>query len=360
MKKSFFEYLGLADMEKVHSQFLAWVLSDDCNAIESEGRQCLFKNLFGFDEKITQIQTERNNIDIFIQTENNIVVIENKIKSSQHSNQLEKYKKYCRENFPKSLPHFFFLSLIDEDASDNDWHQLSYSTIYSQLNSLKLEKNDSHSSIIKEYLIFLKRLDEVIKDFNKEVARYDMVFRDGSKKKQDKKRDDYNGDKKENLWFIATNQLETILQKSILSHLNTKLKLKDTTIVETHGTAILDNIYLEKNIIYNKDVFVTKLQIQGSTMKFCFETKIKGHKENKITKEIRDSMEFLIRKNPKFGYLRLNKPKKKSGIWDYISISKTMSPSYWKMKQDDFVSYVEKEIENGKELSKSLEALLKK
>jgi hypothetical protein len=37
-----------------------------------------------------------------------------------------------------------------------------------------------------------------------------------------------------------------------------------------------------------------------------------------------------------------------------------MSPSYWKMKQDDFVSYVQKEIENGKELSKSLEALLKK
>lgn len=70
-----------------------------------------------------------------------------------------------------------------------------------------------------------------------------------------------------------------------MSHLNTKLKLKDTTIVETHGTAILDNIYLEKNIIYNKDVFVTKLQIQGSTMKFCFETKIKVTRKIKSLKK---------------------------------------------------------------------------
>jgi len=357
MTKSFFEYLGLADMEKVHSQFLAWVLSDDCNAIESEGRQCLFKNLFGVDEQITEIQTERNNIDIFIQTENNIVVIENKIKSSQHSNQLDKYKKYCTENFPKSETHFFFLTLIDEHASDKDWHQLSYSTIYSHLNNLNLKKNATHSSIIKEYLIFLKRLDEVRKDFNKEVSKYEMVFRDGNKKKQDKKRDDYTGEKKDYKWFIATNQFETILQKSILIPLNNKLKLKETNVIETHGTAILDNIYIEKNISYNKDIFLTKLQIQGATIKFCFETKIKGHKEIKITQGIIASMETLLRENPNFGYKRLNRPRKKLG--DYISISKKMNPSYWNMKPDDFVCYVEKEIENGKELTKCLVALLK-
>jgi hypothetical protein len=360
MKKSFFEYLGLADMEKVHSQFLAWVLSDDCNAIKSEGRRCLFENLFGVGEQITQIQTERNNIDIFIQTENHIVVIENKIKSSQHSNQLEKYKEYCTKNFPESEHHFFFLTLIAEYAPDEDWHQLSYSTIYKELNSLELEKNDAHSSIVREYLIFLRRLDEVVNDFNKEAAKYEMVFLDGSKKKQDKKRDDYNGENNENKWFIATNQLETILQKSALICLNSKLELKGTTIGETHGTAILDNIYLQEKISYNKDSFLTKLQVQGSTIKFCFETEIKNHKESKITWRIIDSMNALLLNNPNFGYKRLNKPRKKSGIWDYISISKTMNPPYWNMEPEDFVCYIKKEIENGKELTKTLEAHLKK
>ena len=114
MKKSFFEYLGLADVERIHSQFLAWVLSPDCNAVNQIERKNLFREIFNVNGTITDIQTERNRIDILISTAKDIIVIENKIKSSQHSNQLENYRKFCKKSFPFHKIHYFFLTLIKE------------------------------------------------------------------------------------------------------------------------------------------------------------------------------------------------------------------------------------------------------
>ena len=45
MRKSFFEYLGIADIERVHSQFFAWIFSSDCQAIDSTYKNDLLKKL---------------------------------------------------------------------------------------------------------------------------------------------------------------------------------------------------------------------------------------------------------------------------------------------------------------------------
>lgn len=351
MTKSFFEYIGLADVERIHSQFLAWVFSEDCNAIEATEKQNLLKTIFSAGGQIEQIQTERNRIDILIQTSTDIVVIENKIKSSQHSNQLSNYKQYCDKEFPSHRKHFFFLTLIDEKTSEKDWQRISYSIIYRHLTSLKLKENNTHSSIINEYLIFLKRLDEVVAHFAENVKQYDMVFLDGKKKKQDKKRTDY---KTENEWFIASNQLETILQKSYLSLLVEQVKTPIGFITDTRGDALVD-FPLQDNINYEGRNYSTILQLQEDTIKFAFA--IYGNDYTKSKKEWVSKVIPLMKKMSEentFGYRKLNPPKSKA----YISISKKLKEHYWHLSLDDLTKFVRDEIENGKELTKTLTKLL--
>jgi hypothetical protein len=351
MRKSFFEYLGLADVERVHSQFLAWVLSEDCNAIEETEKQLLFKNLFQIEGQIFQIQTERNNIDIFIQTETEIVVIENKIKSSQHSNQLHNYKQYCDIEFPTHNKHFFFLTLIGEKTSYEDWKRLSYSNIYKHLDSLNLKKNNTHTSIIKEYLFFLKRLISVLSDFKTNPGNYDIVFFDGHKKKQDKKRIDY---KNENEWFIASNQLETILQKSFLSLLVEEIKPQIGTVNETRGAALVDFI-IKNDIEFNGRKYSTGIQLQGNTVKFFFVISDKyNESEKEWVNKVVSLMENISKDGTKnFGYKRLNKPRKLT----FISISKRLGINYWHMQ--NLKEFVLREIENGKKITDHLTENLK-
>ncbi len=351
MTKSFFEYLGLADMERIHSQFIAWVLSGDCNAIESLDRQNLFNNIFNLGGQITEIQTERNRIDILISTPTDIIVVENKIKSSQHSNQLENYKQYCNKVFPGHRKHFFFLTLIDEKTNDMDWQRLSYSTIFNHLSTLRLKANNTHSSIISEYLVFLERLVSVFQHFKENVKDYDIVFLDGKKRKHDKKRSDY---KNENEWFIASNQLETILQKSFMSMLVEHVKTPIGFVTDTRGDALVD-FPLRNNIEFGGRYYSTIIQLQEDTIKFAFA--ISGNEYAKSKKEwvlkAIPLMKKLSEQNS-FGYRKLNQPKSKA----YISISKKLDGHYWHRSLNDLTKYLRTEIDNGKEMTNTLTKLL--
>lgn len=220
MQKSFFEFVGLADVEKVHSQVLAWVLNDDCDAISKDQRKELLNNLFKVYDDIEYVWTEVSNIDILIKTKSNVIVIENKIKSSQHSNQLAKYRDYCRKSFPTFEGHFFLLTLFGEQPEDQEWHQINYSTVYDNFKNIKLQPGNNHTAILNEYIIFLERLNNVITDFKDNSKNYDFVFLDGMKKKEFKNKKEYDN---ENDWFVASNQLETIFQKGFLYSLTSKI-----------------------------------------------------------------------------------------------------------------------------------------
>jgi hypothetical protein len=351
MTKSFFEYLGLADVERIHSQFLAWVLSGDCNAIDQQERDRLFKNLFKIGGEVTDIQTERNRIDILIATSSDVIIVENKIKSSQHSNQLDRYRKFCDTTFPKHQRHYFFLTLIDEKTKDKDWQQLTYSIILKHLSNLKLNPNNSHSSIISEYLIFLERLDRVVSDFKAQVKNYDMVFLDGKKKKQDKKRSDY---RTENEWFIAANQLETILQKSFLNTLVEQVKNPRGIINDTRGDALVD-FPLQGDIEFEGRKYSTALQLQLKTIKFTFAIQSQPYlQSDKVWIEnVIPLMSHLSEQN-NYSYKKLNKPTDLA----YISISKKLDEYYWHKPIEDLAEFIQTEISNCKEMSRELKQLL--
>ncbi len=96
MKRTFFDYISSASEEKIHSQTLGWLLSKNCDALEKKNKKELLQLLLGKNKiknkfNIEDVLVEYFDIDLLIVCDKFVVVIENKLKSSEHSNQLEKY-----------------------------------------------------------------------------------------------------------------------------------------------------------------------------------------------------------------------------------------------------------------------------
>lgn len=283
-RKTFFEAISLADMEKVHSAVIGWMLSDDCDAFDIKTKSEILKRLFNVDnsgcfQKIKAV-VETHNIDILILTESNngektCWVIENKIKSSQGCNQLNKYEKTIKEDYKNYTYKFCLLSLIKEKPiSKQNWEYNDYNCLASLLESAlkKSDKKKIDYSFLYEYLQSIKHMTSVLRSFIENHNNYKNVFTDGSKKKKDKS---------ENNTYISKNNLETIFQKCLLGLILNKMKipkedLKEMVIAETRGVALIDN--LSKTDINNQ--YESHIQIQDGTFKVFLGIK-NGRKEQK-------------------------------------------------------------------------------
>lgn len=352
MNKTFFEYLGIADMERIHSQILAWIFSSDFGALTEKQKIELLEKVFDLTNvvRIEKILTESHRIDILIETDSELIVIENKIKSSQHSDQLARYV----EHFSKThaiKPKFYFLTLVKEKFNYSIWKRISYQHIYDCLLSLELLDNP-HSIIFEEYIIYLGKLNSLLLEFKMNTSKYDMVFLDGKKRKEDKINFEYQNEYER---FIADNQLETILQKSFLTSISQQIKTVESFVMDTRGDALID-FYLKVDIPFNKRKYTTMIELQGDIIKFAFV--ISGFNEYNNSKKdwIKDVvpiMEALVKTNS-FDYIKCNKPKSKA----YISISKRLKQKYWHMKAEDLILMIEEEIENGFILTENLQLSL--
>lgn len=350
MNKTFFEYIGIADMERIHSQILAWIFSTDCNALDEVQKRELLMTIFKLENvfEIKSILTESQRIDILIETDSDLIVIENKLKSSQHSNQLERYVELFKR-IHKVRPKFYFLSLIDETVKDPNWKRISYTKIFEALLELKLSSSP-HSVILAEYITYLGKLSGLLRDFQSNSTKYDMVFRDGKKKKADKVNFIY---KTEYEKFIADNQLETILQKSFLNILSQRIDKVSTFVTDTRGDALID-FHLKHNILFGGKRYMTMIQLQNDVVKFAFviAEKYRASRKDWIQGVIPKMVE--LGSENRFGYVKCNRPKTKA----YISISKKLTQNYWHMGMESLVAFVESEIENGIQLTELLEAKL--
>ena len=353
--KSFFEYLAIADLERIHSQTIAWLFSPDCLALGTVDKNQTLKDLFSISTgKVVSIQTEKNGIDILIETTTDIIIIENKIKSSQHSNQLNKYKNYCDKAFPGLTKHYYYLTLIGERADSKSWEHISYIQLYDRLKLISLIPGNSHTVIVIEYFMYLERLTAILHDFNNTPEKFDTVFLDGDKTKEEKLHIEY---KNANERFIGENQLETILQRSFLKRLSEKVSISKGIVSETRGDALVD-FPVQSGILYKRKKYTTFLQLQENTLKFAFSLDLSKHNKSESKKELIKGVIPKMRKlsqNNKFGYIRLNEPKSNA----YISISKRISGHYWHRTIDELVHLITDEIRNAKILTKELIILLK-
>lgn len=250
---NFFNAIGVADMEKVHSAMIAWIL-DDANdpshknyvkgktnfaTFPIDKRSELLCELFNvkptrkFDTIYTHV--EWNDIDIMIETTDKIGaevwVVENKLKSQEHlsnvtADQIDRWglrtskiwqtEKYAHivSDYPYPKAYYMLLSLGGDTAecTSPHWEVCTYEKLHKLLSRLLLvngsnplieEYNDSIGKLISELNKFIKSPRSYGKVFGRKQTKADKVLW-LAKHPSSKER------------YIIENGLETIFQKQFL------------------------------------------------------------------------------------------------------------------------------------------------
>ncbi|MCY6483856.1 PD-(D/E)XK nuclease family protein [Clostridium aestuarii] len=337
---SFFDSIGLADMEKIHSQTIAWLFSKDCDAMSEKEKLAALSAIISRKEigEIFNVYTEYKNIDIVIETDNKVIAIENKVKSNQHSNQLERYKEILNEDFKTKDKVYIFLTLIPEKAESKGWENTSYELLVEALENQiikEIETKTVDRVIASEYIITVKRMVEVVKSFESDHRKFKNVFTDGTLKKFEKEKKKKEENYSKNQIYILNNQLETILQKRFFNKILCEFKKREIiqgSVSETRGNALI-HISLEKRLEYNGHFFEVGYQIQNNTIKFIFQAETESYYKSKkewLTEDVIDKMEKL---KQHMEYKKLNKPTKHA----YISISKKLDINIWEYDFNELI-----------------------
>jgi hypothetical protein len=151
---SIFEALGAVRQELRHSDFLAFLLDPYQNHGLGDDflKRFLKQVLFGApDQEVTPVEVdvadlssafvrrEWRNIDILIRDPGARIVcaIENKVTSSEHSNQLQRYRETVTQQFPGYGRIFVFLTPEGDSPSDEAYIPYSYAEIAELVDSVR-------------------------------------------------------------------------------------------------------------------------------------------------------------------------------------------------------------------------------
>jgi hypothetical protein len=159
-KPNVFEVIRVSHKELVHSNLIAWLFATDNNYgvgyyffkefIKVLRKRYAHNNLIYKLEKLSdhdinniEVFREKLRTDIIINFKNSkiMIVIENKIFSSEHSNQLEKYQKLVEREYGKNY-QYLYLYLTPEGyppKNSTNWLPISYFEVNEVLHSIKKE-----------------------------------------------------------------------------------------------------------------------------------------------------------------------------------------------------------------------------
>ena len=125
------------------------------------------------------IKREEEHIDLLLESNNNIIVIENKIDSHLHDNQLTKYTNYIREEYSNKTPYYFILmprvsgitkSEIKENGGSN-YKIIYYDELYKLLEATEYKNNLKYKEFLyNEFLYTIKYVSYQESKKEEEVA----------------------------------------------------------------------------------------------------------------------------------------------------------------------------------------------
>ena len=127
-RKSFIEIMGLSHLENVSSKTLAFFLD---SKEEHNLNDLVINSLFSVlgesfpsqihtENIILEKRTEQGRIDLWVETDEHILVIENKIHHHANDNPFEDYVSHAHANNPKNKKLIFILLVIKEPESTPD------------------------------------------------------------------------------------------------------------------------------------------------------------------------------------------------------------------------------------------------
>jgi PD-(D/E)XK nuclease superfamily len=132
---SFFAFLldpgenhGLGDI--LLRKFLRDIFADN----RAQGRTLFDADLMDFRQ--VDVRREWRNIDILIDFPHDVIVVENKVDSSEHSKQLSRYKGVVDGEFGAKRKHFVFLTPLGSDPADESDQKVYINYSYEQIASI--------------------------------------------------------------------------------------------------------------------------------------------------------------------------------------------------------------------------------
>lgn len=166
-----FDALNIARVEIRHSNFLAFIL----DPAESHGQSQLFLRALlmdllkaapdtqrplspieidGADLRGVQVRREWSNIDLLITAREPslVIVVENKVRSGEHSDQLTRYKETIDRHFPNARPLYVFLTADGAEPSEEEWVPYSYADLHRVLSRVR---HTYENAIGDDVLVFL-------------------------------------------------------------------------------------------------------------------------------------------------------------------------------------------------------------
>lgn len=170
-----FDSLGIARAEIRHSNFLAWLLDPN----ESHGQGAIFLravlmdllgladpacrplspiDLDGEELRGLEVKREWNHIDLLIKSEQPpfVIAIENKVDSTEHGDQLTRYRETVANHYPDYPAMYVFLTIDGNDPSEDTWTPYSYADLHRVLkrvlNTYTSSIGDDVQAFIDHYL----------------------------------------------------------------------------------------------------------------------------------------------------------------------------------------------------------------
>lgn len=189
-KPNIFSALNISHYEIRHSNFLGWLLDPSGNhglndiflkrilihlLVDNRSKNVSPIQIPKLLSQSILIHREWHNIDILIEFDDTVIAIENKIGSSEHSNQLERYFKVVEEAFPNKRKVLCYLTPLGNHSSmSNHYIELGYQQIVTDLEDiLTLYRSSLNTKVVTYLEDYLDNLQmNVIEESNaNELAR---------------------------------------------------------------------------------------------------------------------------------------------------------------------------------------------
>lgn len=171
-----FDILKISRTEIRHSNMLSWLLDTNENhglgdkflknmflkiLKENEDKEYDSFKLLLMDLYSFRVFREREHIDILLVSdkEKNVIAIENKIGSSEHNHQLQRYREYLDKEYKDYKKILVFLTPDGDEPSDKKWGILTYESILDILDKV-YENNELQSDVdllLKNYTDVVRR-----------------------------------------------------------------------------------------------------------------------------------------------------------------------------------------------------------
>lgn len=186
-KFNVFDVLKIKSNEVLNSNVLAWLLNPkETHGLEDSFLKKFFKKIIIKNESLksnlfddVQVYTEFNFIDIMVISHSNrfILIIENKIYTDEHDDQLSKYYDYIKslkfENY-KVYPFFLTLDRHEPEKEEDkiNWKAISHSEILEITESAIEQKEDIEDDVRYFLEDYMKTLGELTmqEDENKQLC----------------------------------------------------------------------------------------------------------------------------------------------------------------------------------------------